>query len=304
MGYGGTGEEIMEKNKRVFKKKYVKSILVGLLSILLVPLIVSFLMESPLMNWGSQKAESWMSFWGGYLGAILGIIGAITATTLQIKSQTNQIVLAAKENDRLERIRIGLNLIIDKNIELFRYFLELEKELNKYSHVLKILINEQIYLPQALKKIGMLNENLMNNGHQFSQVKTENETALIQTLGKEYDEKVDKIQTLKKELNQQIAVMRSLSSSISASLFYIDDKNETYFKSIENYVENFNYEIESTSNYILYDEIDDLNDIKTNLRMKELEESVVKLKILGDNCKGDYSDFMASLIKKIVNQNK
>lgn len=294
----------MEKNERVFKKKYVKSILVGLLSILLVPLIVSFLMESPLMNWGSQKAESWMSFWGGYLGAILGIIGAITATTLQIKSQTNQIVLAAKENDRLERIRIGLNLIIDKNIELFRYFLELEKELNKYSHVLKILINEQIYLPQALKKIGMLNENLMNNGHLFSQVKTENETALIQTLGKEYDEKVDKIQTLKKELNQQIAVMRSLSSSISASLFYIDDKNETYFKSIENYVENFNYEIESTSSYILYDEIDDLNDIKTNLRIKELEESVVKLKILGDNCKDDYSDFMASLIKKIVNQNK
>lgn len=287
--------------KKIFK--IIGLILLIVLIVLSVPSTVSFLMELSWMDIGTQKAESWMSFWGGYLGAILGIIGAITATTLQIKSQTNQIVLAAKENDRLERIRIGLNLIIEKNVEVFKYFLELEKELNKYSYVLNNLANEQYFLPQDLERIGMLNEDLTNNGPHYSQVKTERVRELIQSYSNEYDEKVNKIQTLKNELNQQIAVMKSLSSSISASLFYID-KNEIYFNSIENYVEILNHEIENTSNYILCDEIEELDFSKINLRIKELKESVLELKKIGDNCKVEYSDFMASLISKIENQNK
>lgn len=107
-------------------KKYAKPIIIGFLMILTVPLIVSFLMESPLMDIGNQKAESWMGFWGGYLGAILGIGGAITATTIQIKSQTEQMIWSAIKADELERQRIYSSLILDKNDALYQRILELK----------------------------------------------------------------------------------------------------------------------------------------------------------------------------------
>ena len=94
--------------------------------ILLVPLVVSYLMERSWMDIGTQKAESWMSFWGGYLGAILGIAGAIIATTIQIQSQTDQIVMAASKNDEFERQRIYSSLIIDKNDVLYQKILDLK----------------------------------------------------------------------------------------------------------------------------------------------------------------------------------
>lgn len=63
---------------------------------------------------------------GRILRGYLGIAGAIIATTIQIKSQTDQIVLAASKNDEFERQRIYSSLIIDKNDELYQKILDLK----------------------------------------------------------------------------------------------------------------------------------------------------------------------------------
>lgn len=119
-------------------------ILLVTLIILSVPSAVSILMEWSWMDIGTQKAESWMSFWGGYLGAILGIVGAITATTIQIKSQTGQIVMAAEKNDELERKRMQLTFIIEKNTQLYEKILKIKHEYENYFYEVELQFEKEI----------------------------------------------------------------------------------------------------------------------------------------------------------------
>lgn len=293
------------------RKKYVKPILVGLLTILLVPLIVSFLMESPLMNWGSQKAESWMSFWGGYLGAILGIIGAITATTLQIKSQTNQIVIAAKENDKLERKRINLNLKIEKNVELFKSFVELKSTLLKYSHIANELIFEQENLidnyikhVSALEKVQGANierdiYKIINNINKVNESDEEIKESEIKfnRIDEIVDKNNEKISLLKNELNQISSSLHAISTDIMANIIFIDENYE-YSKIIEKYIDNVQNELFEMGIYTYYEDVADLDEFLTN-RGEELNYNCESMKELDHSVSYSYKAYMKHLVSQI-----
>ncbi|WP_214848983.1 hypothetical protein [Exiguobacterium sp. s138] len=291
------------------RKKYIKPILVGLLTILLVPLVVSFLMESPLMNWGSQKAESWMSFWGGYLGAILGIIGAITATTLQIKSQTNQIVIAAKENDKLERKRINLNLKIEKNVELFKIFVELKSTLLKYNHIANELIFEQENLidnyikhASALEKLQSANierniYKIVNNKVNESDEEIKESEIKFSRIDEIVDKNNEKISLLKNELNQISSSLHAISTDIMANIIFIDENYE-YSKIIEKYIDIVQNELFEMGNYTYYEDVADLYEFLTN-RAEKLNYNYESMKELDHSVSYSYRAYMKHLVSQI-----
>ena len=286
-------------NKSFLRKKYVKLILVGLLSILLVPLIVSFLMESPLMNLGSQKAESWMSFWGGYLGAILGIIGAITATTLQIKSQTNQIVLAAKENDRLERKRINLNLKIEKNVELFKYLVEIKSTLIKYDYLLSVMLDEQTELIVNYSEHNKISSRYTIGKFERNPKLDQKNNEDLKWIDQIVNDRTEKINFLKNELNQSISSLQALSTNILANRIFINSNNN-YYKILEVYMEKIQSELFYINIYIQMEEIENV-EVNIDIRKSEAKTNLNEIHELEQQTGVAYTKYMELLISQIEN---
>lgn len=249
--------KLWRKTKAFFSKKYVKPISIGLLTILIVPLIVSFLMESPLMDLGSQKAESWMSFWGGYLGAILGIAGAITATTIQIKSQTSQIVLAATKNDEFERQRIYTNMLIEKNVILYKELIEMKRLFINYRSFLNELVEKQRDHIVSTSFFYSEIERVM----EISKLKRQNDSANDLTVEqREYlkmhenitnDQKFA-IESIKRTILLDLSTISSLTSSISSNSIFLQnhpytDHVKQIINAVENEVESYNLKLSTNS---------------------------------------------------------
>lgn len=281
-----------------FNKKYVKPISIVLVIIFITPIIVSILMECSFMDFGSQKAESWMSFWGGYLGAILGIVGAITVTTLQISSQTDQIVLAAKENDKLERARIELNLKIEKNVELFKYFVDLKREIIQYEHTLKYLINEQKSLLDNFNRVAKANsKEILGRFGPSESVKAENKKSL-ERIDQEYNSNVEKVETLKNELRQKISHIKSLVANIFANIIFINER-EAYFEALKKYLDIVQKELDEVEKYLLAGEMNFLDNEKIQKRSYYLNKKIVEIAEMETETSEQYSNFIKNLVSNI-----
>jgi len=167
------------------------------LVILLIPSAVSYLMERTWMNFGTQKAESWMSFWGGYLGAFIGLLAVIYTTNKQIKSsrnlmieqlenQTKQIEISANIHDNLEKQRIYLNTILEKNLEIQKKIKELEDVFFSHKSVFSDLISVMEEFYEIQNKVRKLK----------SKIKLEDSTGMRPTVNPYYDKVLEKCAAL------------------------------------------------------------------------------------------------------------
>ncbi|WP_214855673.1 hypothetical protein [Exiguobacterium sp. s130] len=230
-------------------KKY--KVVLFILLIPAVPLLVSYLMESSFMDIGSQKAESWMGFWGGYLGAILGIIGAMIAASLQIKSQTNQIVLAAEKNDELERNRIYTNMQIEKNVGIHKEFIELKRVMLNYKSYIDELVEKQRselvateYYHSEISKVLQISK---ENGQEDLSTEQRDYLKMHQNLT---DEKKETIEKIKRTILLDLLTISSLTSSISSnSIFFI--KNHAYTKGMNELIDVIKTEVEVSNEYLI-----------------------------------------------------
>lgn len=280
--------------------KYFLLTLLALGVILFIPYSVGRLMERSFLNIGSLKADSWMSFWGGYLGAILGILGAITVTTIQIKSQTNQIVLAAKENDKLERGRIELNLKIEKNVELFKYFVDLKREVLQYEYTLNYLIDEQESVIVNLETLTQANtkELLVRI---ISKRVNEDERKSLEIADQEYNSNVERVKVLKNDLHQKMSQVKSLAANIFANIIFVDEDNE-YHTVLNSYLNEIQHELSEVEKYILSDEMGSLDAEKITKRSNNLNKKILTLAELEIQISDLYSTFIKKLVTNIGRQ--
>lgn len=256
-------------------------------------------MECSLLNVGSLKADSWMSFWGGYLGAILGIIGAVTVTTIQIKSQTNQIVLAAKENDKLERKRINLNLKIEKNVELFKYLVELKSTIIKYDYLINIIFDEQIELIENYSDhIKISSKNMIDKFKNNPKLDEKNNED-FKRIDKIVTDRTEKIILLGNELHQSISSLQALSTSVLANKIFIDNTN-IYYKTLEIYMDKIQSELIDIKIYIELEGIDNI-EVNVDERKSETKTNLNDIHLLEKQAGVAYTKYMKLLIDQIEN---
>lgn len=69
-----------------------KQLLIFLLviSILGIPLALVFILQTDLFNFSIGEVDSWITFWGSYIGAIIGASVVYFVARIQIKSQYDQ----------------------------------------------------------------------------------------------------------------------------------------------------------------------------------------------------------------------
>jgi len=95
----------MEADKKGFYEQYKKEIwIVGIaiVGLILIPLFVQWLINADTTNKGSD--DGWLGFWGGYLGAIIGVAGALIAIQIQLSHEKKRFKQesTARDNELAE----------------------------------------------------------------------------------------------------------------------------------------------------------------------------------------------------------
>ncbi len=95
----------MEADKKSFYEQYKKQIwIVGtaVVGLILIPLFVQWLINKDTTNKGSD--DGWLGFWGGYLGAIIGVAGALIAIQIQLSHEKKRFKQesTARDNELAE----------------------------------------------------------------------------------------------------------------------------------------------------------------------------------------------------------
>jgi gas vesicle protein len=152
--------------------------------ILLVPLIISLLLKASIFSFSRGDVESWIAFWGSYVGALIGAATVYFVTNLQVKEQ-REIQLQAIKTEHTNALEREMKQFHFKNeiekIEEFDDLLEetLESigkcvnEFTKYitfSHILyggndEYTIEEEKLLKEEIKK---LHQNVYNWIHNLT----------------------------------------------------------------------------------------------------------------------------------------
>lgn len=94
----------MEANKKSFYEQYKKEVwvvsvaVIGFSCIILIPLVVQGLIDWDTTHKGSD--DGWLGFWGGYLGAIIGVAGALMAIQLQLSYEKKRFKKESTSRDK------------------------------------------------------------------------------------------------------------------------------------------------------------------------------------------------------------
>lgn len=71
-----------------------------ILGVIITPLIMSLLLKVPMFGFADGNVESWIGFWGSYVGALIGAATVYFVTNLQVKEQRNiQLQAIKKEHE-------------------------------------------------------------------------------------------------------------------------------------------------------------------------------------------------------------
>lgn len=213
------------------------------------------------MNFGTQKAESWMSFWGGYLGAFVGLLAVIYTTNKQIqnskslmidqiKEQTKQIKLSAKIHDGLERKRIYLNTILEKTLEFQQFTRELENRFYKHSKISIELLNEKKELYSNLllserekKKFKRIRDKA---GQEIAARHLRQEEKIIQ-------DKINKHNDLTELLMESEENVKNILNAVHAYKVFLEienNENEVYINDLENLLTEINNFLKYSGDFI------------------------------------------------------
>lgn len=122
-------------------------VLVTGLVLLTLPAILSGMMTLDFFKNTPGTVNGWLSYWGGYLGSIVGLAAVTIATQFQITSQAKlhkeqldqqkkAIDRTAELNDRKERSRIRMTYLLNKNEEILVTVIEVQSLLRDYFFVL------------------------------------------------------------------------------------------------------------------------------------------------------------------------
>ncbi|MBK0038845.1 MULTISPECIES: putative phage abortive infection protein [unclassified Enterococcus] len=82
--------EILKKNK-----KFIAWALI--ITLIIIPLVIQGVINWDTMNNGSD--DGWLGFWGGYLGSIIGVVGALIVIQIQLENEKKRFDEETKARD-------------------------------------------------------------------------------------------------------------------------------------------------------------------------------------------------------------
>lgn len=156
-------EEERSKNSDLFS---VKNIIIGLVTVLLLPIPISLIISSG--NWLSfidGNSTVWIGFWGSYLGGIIGTIGVIYVAHLQNSKQQEQnekmMKWQSKDSDKQIQAQINSMYRVEQyNRERLRIETQI-KLLENHTIKVKKLYEDILFL--RVKLIRLVNNRKLAN---------------------------------------------------------------------------------------------------------------------------------------------
>ena len=127
-------EQIEKKTPYIKVFIYSALITFSLLFIILfiIPYIVNNWLIDTIGNNDSGLAGSWISFWGSFLGGIIGTLGVICTTFFIIKSQKEDTEFSIIQQDKRERDRMQLEINMDFYDEVHKFLVNYQLEFVKF----------------------------------------------------------------------------------------------------------------------------------------------------------------------------
>lgn len=263
----------MEANKKSFYEQHKKEVwivsvaVIGFSCIILIPLFVQGLIDWDTTHKGSD--DGWLGFWGGYLGAIIGVAGALIAIQIQLSYEKRRFKEESTARDRElaeEKAARKLEQVDNTFFNLLNLFISQQNYLipeGKTTHDIFHLMLEEIKskVPLAYRKQGInffyenkkellvVLEKAINDSNNYVDSKksqlTEEEKALLGKMN-ENDEGVEEPQKSSHEdFHGAFAEMRRINR-IRELKKYIEEEK---FKE-KNLFDDYDYGIEGIIGYL------------------------------------------------------
>lgn len=173
------------------RKQYLTTERTGLAVLLLIivfgiPGLVAISAKQPFFAFAPGKVDAWISFWGSYLGGIVGMIAVVLTTFALIRNQNkqhfelltepkNSIYGAAELNDKKTREREHKLFLININEELVQSLIHMTKliklryevfrKINNFGQeILNLTQQQEVYRNNKIVhgKEEMIHENYFN----------------------------------------------------------------------------------------------------------------------------------------------
>ena len=146
-----------------------KFLIWGLITVLITPISIALFMHGDIFSKALGDANGWLSYWGGYLGALIGAATVYIATRQQLKTQEKLHAESLKKQTDLHKD----NLIQQKEIQLesIRMSTEQNDDRQRDLLIVNLRINKIDNVVQDLIKINILNSerfNLLSRYNQYN----------------------------------------------------------------------------------------------------------------------------------------
>lgn len=179
-----------EKTLRNKLKIYVISLTLITLIVLLLPFSLSYLMKKQVFYFTSGAIDSWILFWGSYVGAIIGSIAALVIAHFEIKKQHEQ---------QIQEIVNESEFMFQRDIEgyLLRYKIEKLDEMIQLATDLYYTIDRTgTLLYEKMERDLLVHEGMLEINETDRSEKDEQTFTTITTNTRKAELLVRKLQTL------------------------------------------------------------------------------------------------------------
>ncbi|MCD2221763.1 hypothetical protein [Listeria monocytogenes] len=137
--------------------------------IILVPSLIGIGMNCFNPNFIAGTNEAWLGFWGGYLGAIVSIIGALFLFREQVKKDKKEIDITLKEQTKLTATFAYYEFLLTENKLLQNIIQEITTDIFQYNKLAIELLDIPVgFASEQKSKINQVNSKLTTN---FNKIK-------------------------------------------------------------------------------------------------------------------------------------
>ena len=260
------------------RKKTLLIIIVIVIALLSLPAILSSMMTLGYFSKALGSADGWLSYWGGYLGAMLGLAAISVTTQLQINSQNqlhekqinsqnqlNEEQMRAQEksmlkmhesqkelqkrsidestkaNDKKERDRIYMNLLIHKNEDLIENLIELNFLISKRYNILRDYVYYESLKRELEGEINSEFERSISSSSRLGKILSNDEMKLrkqklvikIDEIKQSETEFRIKTSDISAKIKTRSMYFKGLNQQINAYRIIIDSSHEEFYTHIE-----------------------------------------------------------------------
>ncbi|XQY90655.1 hypothetical protein ACNRWW_14105 [Metabacillus sp. HB246100] len=191
------------------KKEIILIVVIIILSTIITPIILGQIIRLPFGNLTIGDENSWVSFFGSYLGGIFGMVGVIFTTYIIIKKNKENIVYSMKLEDKQVRDREVTTILLNKSEQV-------AEVLENFNGLLTQSVSLFIRMSININTINNLNR-LKAQADPSERESIEDEIRMFRMTQEELSDK---------SLSVRPLVIDSLNKAIAKSIFFNEIRND------------------------------------------------------------------------------